>query len=320
MKINGWLNIDKPVGVTSNQVIGYVKRVLRSSFSQSPNPKALIPKIGFAGTLDPMASGVLPIAIGEATKAIPYMIDAKKTYEFTIKFGIETDSGDVDGKIIATTNNLPSLEDVKNILPEFTGKIRQTPPIFSAIKIDGKRAYDLARKGIDFEMKEREVNIWELGIEGAVEKNNQPSTINHQQLKIITLKCTCSKGTYIRSLGRDIAKKLGSLGHLTYLRRLEVGCFSAEKAFKLEIEKGVQNINLQNQFEYIISQTKPVDSVLDDIPVLNLRLEEVKNLRDGKIINSNYSNGIFRVYFEGVFQCLVNSDEGKLKVVRFFNL
>ncbi len=323
ININGWLNIDKPKNYTSNQVLSYLKRIIRDFYKTSNGQnKIILPKIGYAGTLDPMASGVLPIAIGEATKTIPYLVDAIKTYEFTIKFGEETDSADADGKVINKTNVLPSFEDIKNILPQFIGKIKQTPPIFSAIKIDGKRAYDLARKGIEFEVKEREISIEGLEIKGwGLENNLLPSNPQSlspkpQTISEITLKCTCSKGTYVRSLGRDIAKKAGSLGHLTYLRRLGVGCFDAKNAINLEIE----NISLQKGFDYIIPHLKPVDSVLDDIPVLNLRLEEIKNLRDGKILNSQSPKGLYRVYFEGLFKCLVNSDEGKLKLARYFNL
>lgn len=288
-KLNGWLNIDKPLGVTSNQVLGYLKRVLGNK-----------PKIGHAGTLDPLASGILPIALGEATKTIPHLLEARKTYEFTIKFGSETDTEDAEGKITKTTDILPDLEALKNILPQFIGKIRQTPPAYSAIKINGQRAYDLARKGEEFEIKEREVTIWDL-------------ELCNWGLGEATLRATCSKGTYIRSLGRDIARALGSLGHIIYLRRTSYGMFTEADSVKLDL-------SLQMERDYLISRMRSTDVVLDDIPVLQVDFETVKRLRNGLIIDADFPQGVYRIYFENKFQAIAGSSGNSLKTQRVFNL
>ncbi len=302
--INGWLNIDKPLGVTSNKVLGHLKRILGNK-----------PKMGHAGTLDPLASGILPIALGEATKTIPFLMEARKTYEFTIKFGSETDTEDAEGKITKTTDVFPDLEALRKILPEFTGKIRQTPPAYSAIKINGQRAYDLARKGEEFEIKEREVTIWELGIRHweLGNQKDQLLTPNSQPLREATLRAICSKGTYIRSLGRDIARALSSFGHIIYLRRVDYGMFTEADAVKLDL-------SLQMDRDYLISRVRSTDVVLDDIPVLQVDFETVKLLRNGLIIDTAYPQGIYRIYFEDKFQAIAESSGSKLKTQRVFNL
>ncbi len=242
-------------------------------------------------------------------------MDAKKTYEFTIKFGAETETCDAEGKITATTDKLPSLEELEKIIPQFTGKIRQKPPAYSAIKINGKRAYDLARKGIEFEIKEREVTIWGLEI------CQSPVTSRQEELKEATLRATCSKGTYIRSLARDIAQALGSLGHVTYLRRTEYGGFDLNNAVTIgDITKNKeeQNQGLQTSFESIISQIQPIDVVLDDIPVLHLDGDLCKRLRDGQSVNHNQA-GSFRVYCNGKLHSIAKCDGEKLKTITVFN-
>ena len=211
--MNGWIILDKPVGLGSTQAVGAVKRVCREAGLGKV-------KVGHGGTLDPLASGVLPIALGEATKLCGRMLDASKTYDFTIAFGTETAGLDAEGEVVATSDVRPTLADIEAVVPRFTGPIEQVPPAYSAIKIDGQRAYDLARKGEAVEMKARSVTIFSLRGD---ERGEGP-------LESITLTAHVSKGTYIRSLARDIARAVGSVGHVTMLRRTKAGPVTLEQA------------------------------------------------------------------------------------------
>src|SRR5947209_10546366 len=197
--LHGWVILDKPVGLGSTTAVSAVKRILR----EAGEPKT---KVGHGGTLDPLASGVLPIALGEATKLAGRMLDATKAYEFTIRFGEETDTLDAEGAAIAKSDVRPTMAEVGAILPRFTGAIDQVPPVYSALKIGGKPAYARARAGEEVELKSRTVIVHELRVLSATPDE-------------ITLAATVSKGTYIRSLARDIAGALGTLGHVAYLRR-----------------------------------------------------------------------------------------------------
>ena len=199
--ISGWLCIDKAVGQTSTAVVASVKRLFDAQ------------KVGHAGTLDPLASGILPIALGDATKTVPFVQDGAKRYRFTIHWGADTDSDDADGTVIATSDIRPDRAAIEAALPAFVGEIMQRPPIFSAIKIAGERAYDLAREGEEVELAERPVTIASLAV---VEMPDADHTV---------LEAECGKGTYVRSLARDLAHKLGTRGHVSALRRLSVGPF-----------------------------------------------------------------------------------------------
>ncbi len=298
LSLNGWLNIDKPVGISSTQLTNKIKYLL--------NPK----KIGHAGTLDPAASGILPLALGEATKTIEYMQDAKKAYQFTVKFGETTDSLDSEGKITETGRKLPALGELKKVLPQFIGKIKQTPPAFSAIKINGERAYDLARKGIVPDIKEREIEIYSLKL---LDYN-----LVNQQVNNATFECECSKGTYIRTLGSDVAQAIDTIGYITFLRRIKVGSFILENAYTPKIS----DESLLFDANEIIRAIKPIDSVLDDIPVLNLDLSECVKLQHGlKIPVENKMNGIFRVYDENKkLIAISNNENGILAPKKVFNL
>src|SRR6187455_1880916 len=212
--LSGWIILDKPLGLGSTQAVGAVKRALR----EAGEPKT---KVGHGGTLDPLASGVLPIALGEATKVAGRMLNATKTYEFTIRFGEETDTLDAEGQVIATSDVRPTRRDVEAALSEFTGEIEQVPPAYSALKIDGKAAYARARAGEEVELKPRLVTIHELRVQKMIEG-------------AATFSATVSKGTYIRSLARDIAYALGTVGHVTYLRRTRAGPFGLESAISLD--------------------------------------------------------------------------------------
>ena len=292
---HGWLILDKPRGLGSTQAVGMVKRVLR----QGGYAKT---KVGHGGTLDPLAEGVLPIALGEATKLAGRMLDASKVYDFTIRFGEQTDTLDTEGEVVATSDHIPSLEDIAATLPAFTGPIRQAPPAYSAIKIDGKRAYDLARAGEDVEMKLRDTTIHALEImEGAAQA--------------VTLRAHVSKGTYIRSLARDIALALGSRGHVTYLRRIKAGPFLQEQAISLdsaeEIAKGAP-------LEHLLL---PLEAGLDDIPVLHLDPDSAQAVRQGRVLSElPQPDGLHMAKLGQVPVALMELEGGSAKVVRGFNL
>jgi tRNA pseudouridine55 synthase len=208
--ISGWLCIDKAVGQTSTAVVASVKRLFDAQ------------KVGHAGTLDPLASGALPIALGDATKTVPFIQDGAKQYRFTIRWGADTDSDDADGSVIATSEVRPDRAAIEAALPAFVGEIMQRPPAFSAIKIGGERAYDLAREGETVELAERPVTITRLAV---VDMPDADHTV---------LEAECGKGTYVRSLARDLAHKLGTCGHVSALRRLSVGPFDESTLLPIE--------------------------------------------------------------------------------------
>lgn len=203
--VNGWCVLDKPVGMTSTYAVALVKRGLNAK------------KAGHAGTLDPLASGILPIALGEATKTVPYVMDGKKAYVFTVTWGVETDTDDAEGKPVQATNRSPTREDIEAHLPAFIGTIEQVPPRYSAVKIAGERAYDLARDGEVVELKSRIVEVERLDI------------MAHDGERTI-LRAECGKGTYVRALARDLGRAIGCLGHVSALRRTRVGPFNEENA------------------------------------------------------------------------------------------
>jgi len=212
MTLSGWIVADKPVGITSAQLVGMVKRKLRLVTGTKV-------KIGHTGTLDPFATGILPLAIGEATKLSQIFLDASKSYEFTLAWGAQTDTADIEGNIIAEHEFMPDIKMITDVIPKFLGSQLQTPPKYSALKVDGKRAYELARKNIDFTLKQREIHIFDL------------SLLSHDPInKKTCFSVTCSKGTYVRTLGQDIAVACGSVGHLNRLHRTKVGFFSSNHA------------------------------------------------------------------------------------------
>ena len=252
--VHGWINLDKPLGLTSTQAIGRIRRVL--------NPA----KIGHAGTLDPLATGILPIAMGDATKVIPYSQDASKTYFFTVKWGEATETEDAEGAVIKTSDYRPALEDVQKILPDFIGDIEQIPPKYSAIKIDGQRAYDLARAGEEVDIKTRDVYIESLEI---IEAREQSADF----------RVVCGKGTYVRALGRDIAEALGTCGHISMLRREKVGFFTLENAISLEL---LENMSDSAALEEVLM---PLQAPLDDIPALPVSVQEASKLKNGQSLS-----------------------------------
>ncbi|WP_321323439.1 tRNA pseudouridine(55) synthase TruB [uncultured Parasphingorhabdus sp.] len=329
-KPHGWIILDKPLQLGSTQAVGAVKRNLREAGLLGKGKNKL--KVGHGGTLDPLATGVLPIALGEATKLCGRMLDASKIYEFTIGFGSETETLDVEGAVTETSDRRPTLAEVETVLPQFTGPIEQIPPKYSALKIDGQRAYDLARAGVDVEMKLRGVTIYALAIRGAGNSIRHPELVSgspevpkqvqdDEPLEEITLTANVSKGTYIRSLARDIARALGTVGHVTMLRRTKAGPFTLKQAISLdklnEIGKGA------DIKEYLL----PLEAGLDDIPAFDLDPDQARMLRQGltldeqDLIGNPAVNGLFlATENEGSPVALAEIVDGTVKVVRGFNM
>jgi tRNA pseudouridine55 synthase len=251
--LNGWLNIDKPQGMTSTQVIGRVRRFTDAQ------------KLGHAGTLDPLATGILPIALGEATKTISFAQDRDKVYRFTIKWGEARNTDDTEGEITQTSPKRPSPAEVEALIPRFLGNIQQVPPKFSAIKVDGERAYALARSGEDVELAPRTVTVYALRALGHTPDSSE-------------FEMECGKGTYVRSIARDMGQILGCFGHISALRRTAVGPFTENNAISLDaLEEMVQSAGPDRSL-------LPVETVLDDIPVLAMTATEISRIRQGQTI------------------------------------
>jgi tRNA pseudouridine55 synthase len=302
--MHGWIILDKPLGLGSTQAVAAVKRNLRSAgFGKV--------KVGHGGTLDPLATGVLPIALGEATKLCGRMLDASKTYDFTISFGIETSGLDAEGEVVATSEVRPTLEQVQQVLARFTGPIEQIPPAYSAIKIDGKRAYDLARAGETVEMKSRAVTVYGLSVRQA-----EPLSPSDALLTSITLTADVSKGTYIRSLARDIAYALGTVGHVSMLRRTRAGPFALNGAISLD------KLNAFGQGAAQEDVILPIEAGLVDIPALDLSPEQARAIQQGRVLTGiAMKDGLHWARGADLRPiALVENIDGALKTVRGFNL
>ena len=326
--LNGWIILDKPVGIGSTQCVSAVKRALR----EAGEPKT---KVGHGGTLDPLASGVLPIALGEATKLAGRMLDATKVYEFTIRFGEETDTLDGEGEVAATSAHHPTLTEVEAILPRFTGPIEQVPPAYSALKIAGKPAYARARAGERLEMKPRQVTVHSLDILPASEARGEgdqpeagggappsalraatsPSLRDREELNCITLAATVSKGTYIRSLARDIARALETVGHVTMLRRTRAGPFGLETAISLDKLADLAKARTLD------GAVLPLIAGLDDIPALPVTPEQALLLHQGqRLVGTPAAPGTHLAMDGETPVALVEVSAGDIRVVRGFNL
>jgi tRNA pseudouridine55 synthase len=282
-KVDGWINLDKPVGMSSTQAMAKVRGILKAQ------------KAGHAGTLDPLASGILPIALGEATKTISYIQDSLKIYSFTIAWGEERSTDDKEGDVTASSDKRPAKAEIEAKLPAYTGAIMQTPPKFSAIKIDGQRAYDLARDGEDVELEPREVYIESLTLLDA-----------RQDEADFVMKC--GKGTYVRSLGRDLARTLGTYGHIAALRRDQVGPFALKTSISLDKLRELADSPGHNL------AVLPLQTALDDIPGLALREEEAARLRNGQTLAF-----ISRPDFERLAQAGVDQTEEGTHVLASLN-
>ena len=255
--MNGWIIVDKQIGITSRQVVTRISKTLN------------IKKVGHGGTLDPLATGVLPIAIGEATKVISFIQDTKKKYSFIIKWGETTDTDDSEGKVIEKSESRPTQEEITNILKSFIGNIFQKPPIYSAIKINGQRSYKLARKNVEIEHIYRKVQIDNLILKKII-------NIDSAEFEV-----KCGKGTYVRSLARDVAEKLNTKGHIISLRRLSVGPFDEKHTIFIDFSKKIIHS------PSILSKILPIKIVLDDIPALFLNETEARRVDQGQKIQLN---------------------------------
>jgi len=297
--VHGWLILDKPLGLGSTQGVSAVKRALRNG----GYGKA---KVGHGGTLDPLATGVLPIAIGEATKLAGRMLDSDKVYDFTIRFGEQTDTLDREGAVIATSDVRPTAAALAAVLARFTGAIAQVPPAYSALKIDGQRAYDLARAGEDVVLATRDVTVHALDMAGKPDNG---------ALEEAMLSAHVSKGTYIRSLARDIALALGTVGHVTYLRRTKAGPFDLAQAITLD---KLDEVAKARSLEHFLL---PLGAGLDDIPALALVPDQAGALRQGRVLAGIAADdGQAFAMLDGTPVALVEVEDGFVRVVRGFNL
>ena len=304
--LHGWIILDKPLRLGSTKAVGAIKRMLR----ESGEPKT---KVGHGGTLDPLASGVLPIALGEATKLCGRMLDATKAYDFTIKFGEETDTLDAEGQAIATSDVRPDLDEIEAILPRFTGKIEQVPPTYSALKIEGKAAYARARAGEEVELKPRKVTVHKLHLISGTSTD----LVDDRIVGVLeaTFWCEVSKGTYIRSLARDIARALGTVGHVSYLRRTRAGPFSLETAISLDFLEEAAKARA------LTRTVLPLEAALDDIPALPVTSRQAELLRQGqRLAGFPAQPGLALATDAGRPVALVEASADGLRVVRGFNL
>lgn len=302
--ISGWVNFNKPYEMTSTQAVGKVRHLLNAQ------------KVGHAGTLDPLATGVLPIAIGEATKTIPFAQDDLKTYSFTITWGEQRSTDDKEGEVIATSDHRPTEREIKGILQNFTGEIEQIPPRFSAIKINGERAYDIARDGEIPDLKSRIVYVKSLEL-ATVSKDSAEFTM------------ICGKGTYVRSIARDMGEILGTKGYISALRRDQVGVFTLNNTISLD------SLEQMDYKSARIEALLPLTIVLDDIPALNLSAEETTKLRNGQALQLVSKPDFQRLIdvglgektpqtalamFDGAPVALIEQERATIKPFRVFNI
>jgi tRNA pseudouridine55 synthase len=318
--LHGWIILDKPVGLGSTQAVGAIKRILREAGESKT-------KVGHGGTLDPLASGVLPIALGEATKLCGRLLDATKAYDFTIRLGEETDTLDAEGEVVATSAVRPTLDQLEAVLPRFTGEIEQVPPAYSALKIEGKAAYARTRAGEAVDMKARTVTVHELKLlphrgrwreapEGTPSTAfGGPPPAAGDELAEVTLSALVSKGTYVRSLARDIARALGTVGHVTCLRRTRAGPFAIESAISLDfLEEAAKARRLDGA-------VVPLAAALDDIPALPVTPDQARLLRHGqKLFGIPAPPGLCVAMDGETPVALVEATADGLRVVRGFNL
>lgn len=298
-RINGWLVLDKPSGVTSTHIVGRLKRLFDAQ------------KVGHAGTLDPLATGILPLAFGEATKTVPYVMDGTKGYRFTVRWGARTSTDDTEGEIIARSDARPDPATIEAALPTLTGEIQQIPPKFSAIRIDGERAYDLARDGEEFEIKPRSVLVEQLKM------------VDHIDVDTAVFEAICGKGTYVRALARDLGEHLGCLGHVTALRRTRVGPYDEARAISLEkleelSDKAADRVELDGTLE-------PVESALDDIPALPVSSDDAARLKRGQAVllrgrDAPILTGPVYALSRGTLVALGDVQRGEMRPTRVFDL
>lgn len=298
--VHGWVILDKPVGMTSTHAVAVVKRLFQAK------------RAGHAGTLDPLASGGLPIALGEATKTVPFVMDGRKRYRFTVRWGEERDTDDSEGRTVATSDARPTADAVRALLPRFTGRIEQVPPQYSAIKIQGERAYDLAREGEAVALQPRPVEIHELTL---VEQPDKDSSV---------FEAECGKGTYVRSLARDMGRLLGCFGHVSALRRTACGPFDERDMILLEELEAVCHRAASGEGN-LADALLPVETALDDIPALAVTRADAARLHRGQAVllrgrDAPNSSGTVYVTVGGRLLALAELGNGELIPKRVFNL
>ena len=297
--IHGWLVLDKPKGMTSTQAVAIVKQLYDAQ------------KAGHAGTLDPLATGILPIALGEATKTCAFAVEGEKAYRFTVRWGAETNTDDAEGEVVKTSEKRPSPAEIEAILPRFTGEISQVPPTFSAIKVNGERAYDLARDGELPVLEPRTVLIEELK---AVEHPDESTTI---------FEAICGKGTYVRALARDMGRELGCYGHVTELRRTQVGPFGEDVAVPLsDLEEASK---LDAAMDFLKVKLLPVEAVLEDLQRINLSPADASRVRRGQSVlirgrDAPILTGQAYAMSKGQLVALGELSKGEFRPTRVFNL
>ncbi len=294
--VNGWLILDKPIGMTSTQAVGFVRRCFNAQ------------KAGHAGTLDPLATGVLPIAMGEATKTVPYAVDGEKHYRFTVRWGAETNTDDSEGEVVATSALRPSKADILAVTPRFVGEIEQVPPAFSAIKIDGARAYDLARAGEEVVLDARTVVIDSLEL------------VDMPDADTAVFEARCGKGTYVRALARDMGRLLGCHGHIIGLRRTEVGAFKEGDAVSVEeleaaAEQGPDALDM------LLS---PIETALRDLIELSVGQNDAARLLRGQSVlirgrDAPHTAGTSYATCKGHLIAVGEIERGELRPIRVFN-
>jgi tRNA pseudouridine55 synthase len=294
--LHGWLVLDKEVGETSTAAVAALKRLFRAK------------KVGHAGTLDPLASGVLPIAFGEATKTVSFVMDGRKAYRFTVRWGVETETDDCGGRALAESAARPLPEAIRALLPRFTGTIEQTPPRFSALKIDGERAYNLARDGEDVALAPRRIDVHRLTLVATPDADRA------------VFETECGKGTYVRALARDIGRALGSLGHVCELRRTQVGSFDEGNAVRF-----AALARLAEEGGDPAAALLPVESALAAVPALQVSRADADRLALGQSVllrgrDAPLLEGIVSVSTQGFLVALAEVERGALKPRRIFNL
>jgi tRNA pseudouridine55 synthase len=300
--VHGWIVLDKPVGMTSTHAVAVIKRLFAAK------------RVGHAGTLDPLATGCLPIALGEATKTVPFVVDGRKSYLFTIRWGEERDTDDAEGVVAATSALRPDAVAIRALLPRFTGTIEQVPPRYSAVKIGGERAYDLARDGEAVELKPRTVEIYRLDL---VETPDADHAV---------LACECGKGTYVRSLARDLGRTLGALGHVLTLRRGRVGPFGEDDMISLERIEGLcHRATAGEPGQSLADVILPIETALDDIPALAVSSADAARLKRGQAVllrgrDASIFRGMVQVACAGEIVAIAEVDRGEIVPRRVFSL
>ncbi|HZP08707.1 tRNA pseudouridine(55) synthase TruB [Methyloceanibacter sp.] len=297
--VSGWLVLDKPQGMTSTKAVSKVRHLFDAA------------KAGHAGTLDPLATGVLPIALGEATKTVPFAMEGLKTYRFTVRFGTETDTDDAEGAVVAQSEARPSTEAIEGVLPRFVGEISQVPPRFSALKVDGARAYDLARDKEEFELAPRIVSIERLAL------------VSRPDPDRCVLEAECGKGTYVRALARDLGRALGTCVHVEALRRTRVGAFGEEDAVTLDALESLKESGPKGDGLHIV--LKPVEAALGDLPALSVSQPDAARLRQGQPVllrgrDAPILTGSAYAMSRGMLVALGEVEGGEFKPKRIFNL